>query len=65
VAAVAAEDFTAAMAALAGLRPAVDAFFDAVIVNAPEPAVRLNRLALLARLRGAANSVADFSKIEG
>jgi len=64
-AAVAREDFTAAMAALAGLRPAVDAFFDTVIVNAPDPAVRLNRLGLLARLRVAANSVADFSKIEG
>ena len=59
------EDFTAAMAALASLRPAVDAFFDSVIVNAPDPAVRLNRLGLLARLRAAANSVADFSKIEG
>ncbi|MBC7507119.1 MAG: glycine--tRNA ligase subunit beta [Sandarakinorhabdus sp.] len=63
--AVSREDFTAAMAALAGLRPAVDAFFDTVIVNAPDPAVRLNRLGLLARLRAAANSVADFSKIEG
>ncbi|MEY2883720.1 MAG: hypothetical protein RL490_1444 [Pseudomonadota bacterium] len=64
-AAVAAEDFTAAMAALAGLRPAVDAFFDGVIVNAADPAVRTNRLGLLARLRSAANSVADFSKVEG
>ncbi|WP_426164997.1 glycine--tRNA ligase subunit beta [Sandarakinorhabdus sp. DWP1-3-1] len=64
-AAVAREDFTAAMAALAGLRPAVDAFFDGVIVNAPEQAVRLNRLGLLARLRAAAMSVADFSRIEG
>ncbi|GGE01979.1 glycine--tRNA ligase beta subunit [Polymorphobacter glacialis] len=64
-AAVEREDFAAAMAALAGLRPAVDAFFEGVIVNAPDPAVRLNRLGLLARLRGAANSVADFSKIEG
>ncbi|PZN93921.1 MAG: glycine--tRNA ligase subunit beta [Alphaproteobacteria bacterium] len=64
-AAVAREDFTAAMAALAGLRPAVDAFFDGVIVNAPEQSVRLNRLGLLARLRAAAMSVADFSRIEG
>ncbi|NJC08370.1 glycyl-tRNA synthetase beta chain [Polymorphobacter fuscus] len=63
--AVAREDFTAAMAALAGLRPAVDAFFDSVIVNAPDPAIRANRLGLLARLRAAANSVADFSKVEG
>ena len=64
-AAVEREDFTAAMAALAGLRPAVDAFFNSVIVNAPEPAIRANRLGLLARLRDAANSVADFSKVEG
>ncbi len=64
-AAVAAEDFTAAMAALAGLRPAVDAFFDGVIVNAPDLKLRANRLGLLARLRAAAYSVADFSKVEG
>jgi glycyl-tRNA synthetase beta chain len=64
-AAVERENFTAAMAALAGLRPAVDAFFDTVIVNAPEASVRLNRLGLLARLRAAAMSVADFSRIEG
>ena len=63
--AVAAENFTAAMTALASLRPAIDAFFDTVIVNAPDPLVRANRLGLLARLRAAANSVADFSRIEG
>jgi glycyl-tRNA synthetase beta chain len=63
--AVAAEDFTTAMAALAGLRPAVDVFFDGVIVNAPDAALRANRLGLLARLRAAAYSVADFSKVEG
>ena len=59
------EDFTAAMTALAALRPAIDAFFDTVIVNAPDPLVRANRLGLLARVRAAANSVADFSRIEG
>ena len=64
-AAVAAEDFTAAMTALARLRPAVDAFFDHVTVNAHEAAVRRNRLALLARLRSAVHTVADFSKLEG
>ena len=64
-AAVAREDFTAAMAALAGLRLPVDAFFDGVIVNAPDAKVRGNRLALLARLRDAAMSIADFSRIEG
>ena len=63
--AVAAEDFTAAMAALASLCPAIDAFFDTVIVNAPEPTLRANRLGLLARVCAAANSVADFSRIEG
>jgi glycyl-tRNA synthetase beta chain len=47
------------------LRPAVDVFFDGVIVNAPDAALRANRLGLLARLRAAAYSVADFSKVEG
>ena len=64
-AAVAREDFGGAMAALAQLRPAVDAFFDAVIVNAPDAALRQNRLNLLNRLRRAVHNVADFSKIEG
>jgi glycyl-tRNA synthetase beta chain len=63
--AVAAEDFTAAMTALARLRPAVDAFFEQVTVNANDQTVRRNRLALLARLRTAVHTVADFSKIEG
>ncbi|GGI69316.1 glycine--tRNA ligase beta subunit [Polymorphobacter multimanifer] len=64
-AAVAAEDFTAAMAALASLRGPVDAFFTDLMVNAPEPVVRANRLALLARFRDAVHTVADFSRIEG
>ena len=64
-AAVAAEDFTGAMTALARLRPAVDAFFEHVTVNAHETEVRRNRLALLARLRTAVHSVADFSRLEG
>lgn len=64
-AAVAAEDFAAAMAALAALRPAVDAFFDAVTVNAEDAALRLNRLRLLARLRAATLTVADFGRIGG
>jgi glycyl-tRNA synthetase beta chain len=63
--AVAAEDFTAAMSALASLRAPVDAFFADVMVNDPDPAVRLQRLALLARFRDAVHSVADFSRIEG
>ena len=64
-AAVAAEDFTGAMAALASLRAPIDAFFDAVTVNDPDPAKRSARLGLLARLRDAVHQVADFSKIEG
>ena len=64
-AAVAEERFTDAMAALATLRSAVDAFFDGVMVNDPDPAVRAWRLGLLARFTGAVHGVADFSKIEG
>ncbi len=64
-AAVVTEDFAAAMAALATLRPQVDRFFDAVTVNADDPALRANRLSLLAKLRQTAHLVADFSKIEG
>ena len=63
--AVAREDFAAAMRAMAKLRPHVDAFFDRVTVNAPEPEVRANRLKLLNQIREATRSVADFSKIEG
>jgi len=64
-AAVAAEDFTGAMAALASLRSAVDAFFDQVTVNAEEPAVRAARLTLLSGFRAAVHKVADFARIEG
>ncbi len=62
--AVAREDFEAAMTALSGLRGPVDAFFDAVTVNADEHALRENRLTLLASIRAATLEVADFSKIE-
>jgi glycyl-tRNA synthetase beta chain len=64
-AAVAKEDFAAAMSAMAKLRPAVDAFFDKVKVNDDDPKVRENRLKLLNEIRAATRSVADFSKIEG
>jgi glycyl-tRNA synthetase beta chain len=64
-AAVAKEDFAAAMSAMAKLRPAVDAFFDKVKVNDDEPRVRENRLKLLNEIRAATRAVADFSKIEG
>ncbi|WP_294138020.1 glycine--tRNA ligase subunit beta [Sphingobium sp.] len=63
--AVAAEDFEGAMAALATLRAPIDAFFESVTVNDPDPAKRTARLALLARVRDAVHSVADFSKIAG
>lgn len=62
---VAREDYSGAMKALAELRPAVDAFFDKVTVNAEDPALRENRLKMLAELRAATATVADFSKIEG
>jgi glycyl-tRNA synthetase beta chain len=64
-AAVATEDFGAAMSAMAKLRPAVDAFFDKVKVNDDDPKVRENRLKLLNEIRSATREVADFSKIEG
>ena len=64
-AAVAKEDFASAMAAMASLRPAVDAFFEKVTVNADDKALRANRLRLLNEIRAATRTVADFSKIEG
>ena len=64
-AAVAREDFEGAMAALAGLRAPIDAFFDKVTVNDPVAEKRAARLAMLARVRAAVHRVADFSKIEG
>ncbi|MWV21228.1 glycine--tRNA ligase subunit beta [Methylobacterium sp. 2A] len=63
--AVAREDFSGAMQALSTLRAPVDAFFQDVTVNAPDPKLRENRLALLNALRAATREVADFSKIEG
>jgi glycyl-tRNA synthetase beta chain len=63
-AAVANEDFAAAMSAMAKLRPAVDAFFDKVKVNDDNPKVRENRLKLLNEIRAATRAVADFSKIQ-
>lgn len=58
-------DFEAAMQALATLRGPIDAFFEAVLVNADDAAVRANRLALLTAVREAVHAVADLSKIEG
>ena len=59
------EDFSAAMLALSVLREPVDSFFERVLVNDEDQAVRANRLALLARIRAATDQVADFSKIAG
>jgi glycyl-tRNA synthetase beta chain len=64
-AAVAKEDFSAAMTAMAKLRPTVDTFFDKVTVNADDPKLRENRLKLLNQIREATHAVADFSRIEG
>ncbi|MBA9845204.1 MAG: glycine--tRNA ligase subunit beta [Ralstonia sp.] len=56
-------DFTTALKTLAGLREAVDTFFDGVMVMADDTALRDNRLALLAELHGLMNRVADISKL--
>ncbi|MEH6676357.1 glycine--tRNA ligase subunit beta [Phenylobacterium sp.] len=63
--ALSAEDFVAAMQALAGLRGPVDAFFEQVLVNAEDPAERDNRLRLLSQVRDAMGRVADFSQVTG
>lgn len=63
--ALAREDFEAAMALIAQLRAPVDAFFEKVTVNAEDPALRVNRLRLLADIRAATRSIADFERIEG
>ena len=64
-AAAAGERYGEALAALSCLRAPVDAFFDKVTVNAPDPALRANRLRLLSTLRAATLAVADFGKIAG
>jgi glycyl-tRNA synthetase beta chain len=63
--AMAAEDFRAAMTAMASLRGPIDAFFESVVVNAENQMVRRNRLNLLHRIRAICLSVADLAKIEG
>ena len=63
--AMAAEDFPAAMQAMAKLRAPIDAFFTAVQVNADNQIVRRNRLNLLHRIRAICSGVADLTKIEG
>ena len=56
-------DYTASLQALAALRAPVDAFFDGVMVNADEPALKANRLGLLKQLHDAMNRVADLSRL--
>lgn len=63
--AVAKEDFRSAMEALSKLRAPVDKFFEDVLVNDEDAAIRANRLALLKAIREATATVADFSKISG
>lgn len=59
------KNFEGAMFLMAKLRPAVDAFFEKVTVNAEDPKLRENRLKLLNEIRQATRAVADFSRIEG
>ena len=56
-------DYTESLQTLAALRTPVDAFFDGVMVNTDDPALRTNRLGLLAHLHAAMNRVADLSKL--
>ena len=63
--AVTREDFEGAMEALSKLRAPVDTFFEAILVNAEDPDLRLNRLRLLSEIRDATHVVADFSKVAG
>ena len=58
-------DFASKLTALGQLRLPIDAFFDGIVVNDDDPAIRLNRLGLLAIIREKMLMVADFSKIEG
>jgi glycyl-tRNA synthetase beta chain len=59
------EAYGQAMTNMSGLRAPLDAFFEQVTVNAPDPALRGNRLRLLARVRSVLDRIADFSRIEG
>ncbi|CTQ70284.1 glycine--tRNA ligase subunit beta [Roseibium alexandrii] len=63
--AVRSENFEGAMEALSKLRAPVDRFFEDILVNADDPALRMNRLQLLAEIRDATHVVADFSKVAG
>jgi len=56
-------DYTAVLARLAQLQAPVDAFFDNVLVNAENPAVRANRLALLGQLKAQFTAIADIARL--
>jgi glycyl-tRNA synthetase beta chain len=58
-----AKDYAQSLKTLAQLKESVDLFFEKVMVNAPDEALRLNRLSLLSRLHGAMNQVADLSRL--
>ena len=60
-----AQRYNDALTQLAGLRPAVDAFFTDVMVNDPDPSLRANRLALVSRVRDVFSGVADLSRLPG
>lgn len=62
---ITAGDYAGALTALAALRPAVDAFFEKILVNDPDPAIRASRLNLLAHFRAATLPAADFGLIAG
>jgi len=64
-AAVAKRDYAAALSAIATLRGAVDAFFDGVMVNDPDAALRRNRLSLIASLLELVSGIADLSRLPG
>jgi glycyl-tRNA synthetase beta chain len=59
------EDFASAMTAMAALRAPIDAFFEAVKINAEVEIVRRNRLCLLNRIRTICGGVADLTKLDG
>jgi len=63
--AVAAEDYAAAMSAMAALRGPIDAFFEAVQINTDNQVVRRNRLNLLSRIRTICSQAADLTRVEG
>jgi glycyl-tRNA synthetase beta chain len=57
------DDYTQALTLIATLRPEIDAFFEGVMINDPDPAVRRNRLTLLAMIQRSFSAIADFSEI--